>query len=144
MAENALIKHIPFVGEKSSVYCIVSPVENLRYVEENGVIRYISDVNLLMNSERIRNVLGDEVYLNLVRSISPSKTPYVSGAYTDDQLFTAIKSRFIQSPSEVLGWIDELSRSEGDLREQALLIKQQLKEQQDQNSQNNQDQSKTE
>lgn len=123
-------EHIPFVGEKSSVYCAVSPVEKLRYVEENGVIRYVSDVNLLMNSERIRNVLGDEVYLNLVRSITPSKTPYVSGAYTDDQLFTAIKSRFIQSPSEVIGWIDELSRSEGELREQVAAIKQQMQEQQ--------------
>lgn len=143
MAEEE-IKRIPFVGEKSSVYCSVSPIEKLRYIEENGVIRYVSDVNLLMNSERIRSVLGDEVYLNLVRSIVPSKTPYISGAYTDDQLFTAVKSRFIQSPAEVLGWIDELSRSGGELREQALLIKQQLEEQRDQGSQNDQDQSKTE
>jgi hypothetical protein len=80
----------------------------LRYVkDDDGVIHYVSDVNLLMNAERLRNQIGEESYLNLIRGIQPKKSPY-DDKYTDEQLFTAIKSRFIQSPSEVLAWIESL------------------------------------
>ena len=88
----------------------------LRYVkDDDGVIHYVSDVNLLMNAERLRNQIGEESYLNLIRGIQPKKSPY-DNKYTDEQLFTAIKSRFIQTPSEVLAWIESLGSAGESIR----------------------------
>lgn len=101
---------------KSAVYCQVGPVEMLRYIkDDDDVVRYVSDVNLLMNAERLRNQIGEESYLNLIRGIQPKKSPY-DNKYTDEQLFTAIKSRFIQTPSEVLAWIDSLGSAGDSIR----------------------------
>ena len=101
---------------KSAIYCQVGPVERLRYVkDDDGVIHYVSDVNLLMNAERLRNQIGEESYLSLIRGIRPKKSPYDDN-YTDEQLFTAIKSRFIQTPSEVLAWIESLGSAGDSIR----------------------------
>lgn len=101
---------------KSAIYCQSGPIEALRYVkDDDGVIHYVSDVNLLMNAERLRNQIGEESYLNLIRGIQPKKSPY-DGKYTDEQLFTAIKSRFIQTPSEVLAWIESLGSAGDSIR----------------------------
>lgn len=115
-----LIIETPLLDEirilKSAVYCQVGPVERLRYIkDDDGVVHYVSDVNLLMNAERLRNQLGEESYLNLIRGIQPKKSPYDNN-YTDEQLFTAIKSRFIQTPSEVLAWIESLGSAGDSIR----------------------------
>lgn len=101
---------------KSAIYCQGGPIEALRYVkDDDGIIHYVSDVNLLMNAERLRNQIGEESYLNLIRGIQPKKSPY-DNKYTDEQLFTAIKSRFIQTPSEVLTWIESLGSAGDSIR----------------------------
>lgn len=101
---------------RSAVYCRIGPVERLRYLrDDDGVVFYVSDVNLLMNAERLRNQIGEESYLNLIRGIQPKKSPY-DNKYTDEQLFTAIKSRFIQTPSEVLAWIESLGSAGDSIR----------------------------
>lgn len=101
---------------KSAIYCQVGPVERLRYIkDDDGVVHYVSDVNLLMNAERLRNQIGEESYLNLIRGIQPKKSPY-DDKYTDEQLFTAIKSRFIQTPSEVLAWVESLGSAGDSIR----------------------------
>ena len=68
-----------------------------------------------MNAERLRNQIGEESYLNLIRGIQPKKSPY-DNKYTDEQLFTAIKSRFIQTPSEVLAWIESFGSAGDSIR----------------------------
>lgn len=101
---------------KSAIYCQVGPIEMLRYIkDDDGVLHYVSDVNLLMNAERLRDQIGEESYLNLIRGIQPKKSPY-DNKYTDEQLFTAIKSRFIQTPSEVLSWIESLGSAGDSIR----------------------------
>lgn len=101
---------------KSAIYCQIGPIERLRYIKDDDeVIHYVSDVNLLMNAERLRNQIGEESYLNLIRGIQPKKSPY-DDKYTDEQLFTAIKSRFIQTPSEVLTWIESLGSAGDSIR----------------------------
>jgi len=101
---------------KSAIYCQVGPIEMLRYIkDDDGIIHYVSDVNLLMNAERLRDQIGEESYLSLIRGIRPKKSPYDNN-YTDEQLFTAIKSRFIQSPSEILAWIESLGSAGDSIR----------------------------
>lgn len=112
---------------KSAIYCQVGPIERLRYLkDDDGVIHYVSDVNLLMNAERLRNQLGEESYLSLIRGIQPKKSPYDDN-YTDEQLFTAIKSRFIQTPSEVLSWIESLGSAGDSIRSELDALAESLK-----------------
>lgn len=92
---------------RSSEFVNARPIDDLRFqVEENGSIRYVSDTTLLLNEKRIIEDIGEDAYKMFVRSLrdAPS-SPYRSGNFTDDQLFTQIKSKYCQSPSEVREWV---------------------------------------
>lgn len=97
-------------GMSSAIAVVVQPIESLRfYVDEDGCIHMNSDVNLLMNAERIRNQIGEENYLNIVRSIQPSRSPY-KNKMDDDMLISTLKSRYLQSPAEVDAWMFSLDQ----------------------------------
>ena len=88
----------------------VRPIDELRFVEElNGSIRFVSDATLLLNEQRIINDIGEDNYRNFIRElqVNPS-SPYKDGNFTDEQLMTEIKSRYIQSPSEVREWVRDM------------------------------------
>lgn len=92
---------------RSSEFVKARPIDDLRFqVEENGSIRYVSDTTLLLNEKRIIEDIGEDAYKMFIRSLrdAPS-SPYRSGNFTDDQLFTQIKSKYCQSPSEVREWV---------------------------------------
>jgi hypothetical protein len=102
-------------GMSSAVAAVVQPIESLRfYTDEDGCIRMNSDVNLLMNAERIRNQIGEENYLNIVRSIQPSRSPYKQ-KLDDDALISTLKSRYLQSPAEVDAWMASLDQKYQDM-----------------------------
>ena len=97
-------------GMASAIDVVVQPRESLRfYTDEDGCIRMNSDVNLLMNAERIRNQIGEENYLDIVRSIQPSRSPYKQ-KLDDDALISTLKSRYLQSPAEVDAWMASLDQ----------------------------------
>lgn len=92
---------------RSSEFVKARLIDDLRFqVEENGSIRYVSDTTLLLNEKRIIEDIGEDAYKMFIRSLrdAPS-SPYRSGNFTDDQLFTQIKSKYCQSPSEVREWV---------------------------------------
>lgn len=102
-------------GMSSAVAVVVQPIESLRfYADGDGIIRMNSDVNLLMNAERIRNQIGEENYLNIVRSIQPSRSPYKQ-KMDDDMLISTLKSRYLQSPAEVDAWMASLDQKYQDM-----------------------------
>jgi hypothetical protein len=102
-------------GLSSSVPVVVQPIESLRfYTDEDGCIHMNTDVNLLMNAERIRNQIGEENYLNIVRSIQPSRSPYKQ-KLDDDALIETLKSRYLQSPAEVDAWMASLDQRYRDM-----------------------------
>lgn len=102
-------------GMASAIAVVVQPIESLRfYTDEDGCIRMNSDVNLLMNAERIRNQIGEENYLNIVRSIQPSRSPYKQ-KMDDDALISTLKSRYLQSPAEVDAWMANLDQKYEDM-----------------------------
>lgn len=102
-------------GMSSAVAVVVQPIESLRfYADEDGYIHMNSDVNLLMNAERIRNQIGEENYLNIVRSIQPSRSPY-KNKMDDDMLISTLKSRYLQSPAEVDAWMASLDQKYQDM-----------------------------
>lgn len=102
-------------GMSSAIAVVVQPIESLRfYTDEDGCIRMNSDVNLLLNVERIRNQIGEENYLNIVRSIQPSRSPYKQ-KLDDDALISTLKSRYLQSPAEVDAWMASLDQKYEDM-----------------------------
>ena len=101
-------------GLSSAVPVVVQPIESLRfYTDEDGSIHMNTDVNLLMNAERIRNQIGEENYLNIIRSIQPSRSPYKQKL--DDALIETLKSRYLQSPAEVDAWMTSLDQKYQDM-----------------------------
>nr|DAI08921.1 MAG TPA: hypothetical protein [Microviridae sp.] len=102
-------------GLSSAIAVVVQPIESLRfYTDEDGCIHMNSDVNLLMNAERIRNQIGEENYLNIIRSIQPSRSPYKQ-KLDDDALIETLKSRYLQSPAEVDAWMASLEQEYQDM-----------------------------
>lgn len=102
-------------GMSSAIPVTVQPIEALRfYTDEDGYVHMNSDVNLLMNAERIRNQIGEENYLNIVRSIQPSRSPY-KNKMDDDMLVSTLKSRYLQSPAEVDAWMASLDQKYQDM-----------------------------
>jgi hypothetical protein len=94
----------------NSEFITVRPIDQLRFVEESdGSIRFVSDATLLLNEQRIINDIGEDNYRNFIRElqVNPS-SPYKDGNFTDEQLMTEIKSRYIQSPSEVREWVRDM------------------------------------
>lgn len=95
---------------RSSEFVKVRPIDDLRFqIEENGSIRYVSDTTLLLNEKRIIEDIGEDAYKMFIRSLrdAPS-SPYRDGNFTDEQLFTQIKSKYCQSPSEVREWVRDM------------------------------------
>lgn len=102
-------------GMASAIAVVIQPIESLRfYTDEDGCIRMNSDVNLLMNAERIRSQIGEENYLNIIRSIQPSRSPYKQ-KLDDDALISTLKSRYLQSPAEVDAWMASLDQKYVDM-----------------------------
>lgn len=94
----------------NSEFITVRPIDELRFVEElNGSIRFVSDATLLLNEQRIINDIGEDNYRNFIRELQFNPTsPYKDGNFTDEQLMTEIKSRYVQSPSEVREWVRDM------------------------------------
>ena len=94
----------------NSEFITVRPIYQLRFVEElDGSIRFVSDATLLLNEQRIINDIGEDNYRNFIRElqVNPS-SPYKDVKFTDEQLMIEIKSRYVQSPSEVREWVRDM------------------------------------
>ena len=94
----------------NSEFITVRPIDELRFVQElNGSVRFVSDATLLLNEQRIINDIGEDNYRNFIRElqVNPS-SPYKDGNFTDEQLMIEIKSRYVQSPSEVREWVRDM------------------------------------
>lgn len=94
----------------NSEFITVRPIDELRFVKEmNGSVRFVSDATLLLNEQRIINDIGEDNYRNFIRELqSNPSSPYKDGNFTDEQLMTEIKSRYVQSPSEVREWVRDM------------------------------------
>nr|DAI09691.1 MAG TPA: hypothetical protein [Microviridae sp.] len=94
----------------NSEFLTVRPIDEMRFViEQNGSVRFVSDATLLLNEQRIINDIGEDNYRNFIRELQVNPaSPYKDGNFTDEQLMTEIKSRYVQSPSEVREWVRDM------------------------------------
>lgn len=126
-----------------------SEIEPLRFIsvkmDEEGKsvgLYYVSDVFLLLNAERILNVLGEDTYRHLINSLGTyraSETASLRAQLSDDDMLDSHKSRYIQSASDMRAYTTELTERFSDLKDslkaqiaeqQAALLKQQTENQQ--------------
>lgn len=94
----------------NSEFITVRPIDEMRFVNDlDGSVRFVSDATLLLNEQRIINDIGEDNYRNFIRElqVNPS-SPYKDSGFTDEQLMTEIKSRYVQSPSEVREWVRDM------------------------------------
>ena len=105
----------------NSEFTTVRPIDELRFIEElDGSVRFVSDATLLLNERRIINDIGEDNYRNFIRElqVNPS-SPYKDGNFTDEQLMTEIKSRYVQSPSEVREWVRDMLDKQEQISDEA-------------------------
>lgn len=113
-SDNTLV-----VGSKE-LYCSEfreqSPVDDFMFqeIESNGVpsTRLTSDIYMLFNQQRLDRMSRERLLSHFDSlTIRDPKFSDLRGKLGDEQLISFVKSRFIQSPSELMSWSQYLMSS---------------------------------
>lgn len=88
--------------------------------EEGCPVRYTSDVRLLLHTKDLASRAGLAVASKFGQSKqSSSQIQQIMDSMSDDDLLATVRSRYIQSPSEIIAWSKELSAYAENLESQA-------------------------
>lgn len=87
---------------------------------EDRPVRYTSDVRLLLHMKDLASRAGLSVASKFGQSKqSPSQIQQIMDKMSDDDLLSTVRSRHIQTPSEIIAWSKELSAYAEHLESQA-------------------------
>lgn len=75
------------------------------YEDENGVFYLLNDISLLFNQQRIENRISPLELREMFNRYSPNKSRYLA-QLDDDTLLSTLKSKHIQSLSEIKSWTE--------------------------------------
>lgn len=86
-----------------------SPVDSFMFADriDNGVpsVCLTSDIYMLFNQQRLDKMTNEMLVQHFAEmSVTSSSMSDLRSKMTDDQLCSFVKSRFIQSPSELMAW----------------------------------------
>lgn len=88
--------------------------------DESRPVRYTSDVRLLLHNKDLAARAGVSVASKFGQSKqAPSQIQQIMDKMSDDDLLATVRSRYVQSPSEILAWSKELSAYAENLESQA-------------------------
>lgn len=88
--------------------------------DESRPVRYTSDVRLILHTKDLASRAGLAVASKFGKSNqSSSQIQQVMDTMPDDDLLATVRSRYIQSPSEIIAWSKELSAYAENLESQA-------------------------
>lgn len=88
--------------------------------DETRPVRYTSDIRLLLHTRDLASRAGIAVASKFGQSgQSPSQIQQIMDRMSDDDLLATVRSRHIQSPSEIIAWSKELSAYAENLESQA-------------------------
>ena len=86
-----------------------SPIAPMRFVElPDKCFKCVSDVNYIFNQMRLVRALGAASVDAWLQGFDTRQTGIDTSKFTDDELLMFIKSRNIQTPSELRAWSDYL------------------------------------
>lgn len=78
--------------------------------DESRPVRHTSDVRLLLHTKDLVSRAGLAVASKFGQSKqSPSQIQQIMDTMSDDDLLATVRSRHVQSPSEIIAWSKELS-----------------------------------
>ena len=75
------------------------------YVDSDNVFHVLNDISLLFNQQRLENRLSPAELREMFNRYSPNKSRYLA-QLDDDTLLSTLKSRHIQSLSEIKSWTE--------------------------------------
>lgn len=88
--------------------------------DETCPVRYTSDVRLILHTKDLASRAGLAIASKFGQSNqSPSQIQQIMDTMSDDDLLATVRSRHIQSPSEILAWSKDLSVYAENLEAQA-------------------------
>jgi hypothetical protein len=78
--------------------------------DESRPVRYTSDIRLLLHNKDLASRAGISVASKFGQSKqSASQIQQIMDTMSDDDLLNTVRSRYVQSPSEIIAWSKELS-----------------------------------
>lgn len=88
--------------------------------DDSHPVRYTSDVRLVLHTKDLASRAGLAIASKFGQSRqSPSQIQQMMDTMSDDDLLATVRSRHIQSPSEIIAWSKELSTYAEHLESQA-------------------------
>lgn len=94
---------------------------------DGDIVRYTSDVNLLLHVKDLESRAGLGFVQRFAQNNnSPSAIQLAMDKMSDEELLSTVRSRYIQSPSEILAWSKMLAEEAENLEIKAKDIQQQL------------------
>lgn len=88
--------------------------------DEYCPVRYTSDVRLILHTKDLASRAGLAVASKFGQNnSSSSQIQQIMDKMTDDDLLATVRSRYVQSPSEIIAWSKELSAYAEHLESQA-------------------------
>lgn len=101
-------KFSPVLDVKDCVVYKPSPlssmlVERVKDVDGKEFVCFHSDISLLLSQQRLSRELSP-IFEDMLRSSGASDLSDMYPNLTDDDIFSCIKSRYLQAPSEIQDW----------------------------------------
>lgn len=91
----------------------ITPITTLlcdEFIQSSHKLRIItSDITYLFNQMRLDNIGIDNIN-KWLSSLTPTQSQNITKNMSDDDILAFVKSRHIQSPSELLAWSEFLQR----------------------------------
>lgn len=98
---------------------VIDPLLFREVVSSDGTkeVEFVNDIYLLFDQKRLNSIGSEAVqtFLNSLNTNSNSQIQDIRKTFSDDQLISFIKSRHIQSPSELQTWLNYLQDMAKDL-----------------------------
>lgn len=116
---GTITPNIPSGSLTLATHSVLADLSSCEYLSLDGdrVIHTVTnDIYLLFNTERL-NLLGNDGVNNFIQNINRNLSQNGMPPMSDDVLFKFIKSRQIQSLSELLQWSNYLNDNAKDIEE---------------------------
>lgn len=104
---------------------VVEPTEEFRFETVCGdALRIRSDVSMLFHAEDVSKRLGASTYARFLETKRPKPSQLQSVMdsmdLSDDDILSMVKSRHLQSPSEILSWVASINELAEEMKNDAI------------------------